>query len=118
VGHSPSQHLVWNPTCKACFEHHLECSNPANPHLCSSSLGNVCQGLYLDIGMSYVMNGAIDCDADSYPDETLVNGNNSDYIGDQVSSAELNLQKVIAFPVAFTNTALHEVELLKLLHKN
>ena len=32
-------------------------------------------------------------------------------------TAEYNLQNVIAFPVAFTNSALHKVELLKLTQK-
>jgi hypothetical protein len=117
-GRSLSQHFVWHPACKA-ISTQLNVAAPATQELCTSGLANVAttsnvkdpldDSLSQDSQDPESVDFPIDCESAT---ET-----NTPFIGPPEVLADANLQSVVAFPVAFTNAALHEVELLKLLHK-
>jgi hypothetical protein len=117
-GRSLSQHFVWNPACKATSSR-LSTVSASAPELFTSRLavgtGAKHKPNCTDDSMSH---GSIDSESDDYLGDTAsVNTNTPPFIGPPEVSADAHLQSVVTFPVAFTNAALHEVELLKLLHK-
>jgi hypothetical protein len=117
-GRSLSQHFVWHPACKA-ISTQLNVAAPATQELCTPGLANIC-------ATSNVKNPLDDSVSQDSPDSESVDfpmdsksaaDNNTPFIGSPEYLADANLQSVVAFPVAFTNAALYDIQLLKLLHK-
>ena len=55
--------------------------------------------------------------SDSFPDADSTEYDKKDMVESVLGNIDDQLQNVVAFPVAFSNAALHEVQLLKLLHE-
>jgi hypothetical protein len=123
-GRSLSQHFIWSPGCK---QHATTLSNglavSCPPLHTSSGAVAPLHGLLPndnEICDDGVSTGYVPSDSSFYYPQSdlesldLDNDNRMDLIQ---ASSEDHLQNVVSFPVAFSNSALHEVELLKLLHQ-
>ena len=123
-GRSLSQHFIWSPACKqqvTAISHGVSDSIPCqfnpslaivrrNSHLDADDITNNTD----DTNSSFPTVATVAC---SFPDTDSLDLNSNDFVDNPLLNREDRLQNVVAFPVAFTNAALHEVELLKLLHQ-
>jgi hypothetical protein len=106
-GRSFSQHLVWNPACKG-----PSGSRPI-PQV-GASPSEVDTNIDADVVRT---SDCVNDDTDAYPDNLSIDESLNADDGPEEMTVDSHLQNVVSFPVAFTNAALHEVELLKILHK-
>ncbi len=114
VGRSMSQHLIRNLRCKAFLNSPPNLLNnegtvhTAGPHAPLPDTDLSVSGLYSQPGFD-----GNDSSLDSLD-------NDDQALDEELPEPELNydsnLQNAVQFPVAFTNSAFHEVQLLKLLH--
>jgi len=115
VGRSMSQHLTRNLSCKEVVNFspmETEDSKPPfipGPHAPIHANDEVLSetSSFPGIESDHQSDGVIDSDHSGYHDMTTPV---------VTSAVDHNIQDVISFPVAFTNSAFHEVKLLKLLH--
>ena len=125
-GRSLSQHFIWSPDCKQqvtalSTAARLE-SNPCVLHPSTDS--SICysppdidDNPYHDIESTGSPSSETSVEY-SYPSADSDDPDTSKGVIDSPNmAAEGNLQNVVSFPVAFSNAALHEVQLLKLLHE-
>jgi hypothetical protein len=114
-GRSLSQHLVWNGACKtASFTPNVVTQSivplfTEPPHI------GVSGSEPFDHQTDFGVNDSLDLS-----DESLGTGSvlseEVNIVTHPPTDVACNLQNVVSFPVAFTNAALHEVELMKLMH--
>ena len=124
-GRSMSQHLIWSPSCKQVATQ-LNITVPIFPGLHNTSPHPFLCALEQNPGIVRTRN-------DSFSDSSVASGMSGSLsfpnvdtaddpdielpADDTLPSSDDNLQNAVAFPVAFSDAALHEVELLKLLHQ-
>ena len=123
-GRSLSQHFIWSPRCKQqanSFPHHVSSSIPHQPILSTSRFmsGKHCSDVddTNDDRESLNSSMSILSIALSYPDADTEEEVIDDAVAPPDTRNDDHLQNVVSFPVAFSNAAYHEVELLKLLNQ-
>jgi hypothetical protein len=114
-GRSMSQHLTRNALCKSFVNSSLRPSRLSVPFRspgCHAPIQEMDNGS--DIGYPPLGPEDDESSHDSvYAENNDVNNNE---MADTQCHDDSNLQDAVSFPVAFTNSAFHEVQLLKLLH--
>ena len=123
-GRSLSQHFIWSPGCKQQvnnLSHGVASSIPHLPilptsHFMSDKLCSKVDDTNDDRASHNSLSSNLSLGS-SYPDAD----NEDEVIDDAVAPSDTciddHLQNVVTFPVAFSNAAFHEVELLKLLNQ-
>ena len=123
-GRSLSQHFIWSPGCKQqanSFPHHVSSSIPHHSTLSTTRfMSDKHCSVVDDINedrASLNSSQSIPSTAFSYPDADTEEDDNDHVVARSDERTDDHLQNVVSFPVAFSNAAYHEVELLKLLNQ-